>query len=328
VEFRTTGTQLNLAEQNWINAIFQGICERTSDLRPELLVVKIHTLVVLLCGLSNPAWADFCMLTQNGLRLGHGQEEQLHTKREGFRALFDGYDVVALQEIMAPGEPALLAPHGYTATVSTARGSTARGSTGYREHYAWLTRDSAIQVLASADYPDAAGVFARPPFGIAVEDRDKGRFWLVNVHIVFGKQGRAPRRKEVAAMADVHAWFSTTPLPDGTYIGQVVVVGDWNLPTTDEAFAALSRTGLHAAPNVKSTLNARGIFTSAYDHFLWDRSRLGVDFAEEPRDLGGLPPETFRENLSDHAGLAGYVMADPAARRPAHASCPLARPSV
>ncbi len=263
------------------------------------------------------------MLTQNGLRLGHGQEDYLRAKRERFRAVFDGYDVVALQEVMDDGEPALLAPRGYTATTSPAKGKNT-----YREHYAWLTRDSVIRVLESADYPDQAGIFARPPSGIAVEDKDKGRFWLVNIHITFGKQGLAPRRKEVAEMVEVKAWYSARPLPDGSRIGRVVVAGDWNLPTTDEAFAALSQFGLRAEPNVKSTLNVRGDFTSAYDHFLWDRTWLHVDIAEEPRDLGGLPPETFREYLSDHAGLAGYVLADPEARRPRGVQCPLARPAV
>lgn len=260
--------------------------------------------------------ADFCLLTQNGLHLGQGQPGYREAKRQGFRRIFQDYDVVNLQEVMDPEEPARLAPAGFAATVSTARGAST-----YREHYAVLTRRATMRVLDAADYPDADGVFARPPFGVAVEDRDGGRYWVVDIHAVFGKGGLAPRRLEVAAMARVLAHYAVRQLPDGSTIGRVVAAGDWNLPAADRAFALLP-AGLVAAPDLPTSLNAQGDYASPYDHFLWNATVMSVDFAAEPRDTGGLETTPYRATLSDHVGVAGYVMDRPGKARPAGSACP------
>lgn len=280
-------------------------------------------LVLALASLSSPAWADFCMLTQNTLRLGHGKPAYQSAKRDGFKAIFKDYDVVSLQEVMDPVEAARLAPPGFTATVSTAKGHST-----YREHYAVLTRDAVMRVLDRADYPDHGGDFARPPFGVAVEDKDKGRYWLVGIHTVFGRHGVEPRRLEVAAMAEVSDFYARRALVDGSVVPRVIIAGDWNLPTTDEAFDALDEAGLMAAPNVLTSLNVRGEYASAYDHFAWDSKLVSVDFAEEPREVGGLPLEEFRHSLSDHAGVAGYVLSRVGRARPKDVHCPPARVGV
>jgi endonuclease/exonuclease/phosphatase family metal-dependent hydrolase len=276
-----------------------------------LLVIVVYT----------PAYADFCMLTQNGLRLGHGRDDVRITKRDGFRRIFQDYDAVVLQEVMDPDEPARLAPDGFEVSVSAAKGS---GS--YHEHYAVLTRRGSLRVLDVADYPDSAGIFSRPPFGVAVAERDGARTWLVDFHAVFGRGGLAPRRQEVAAMAEVLAHYASRRLPDGSAIDRVVVAGDWNLPADDPAFDTL-RAGdpaLAAAPNLSTSLNAEGRFVSAYDHYLWNRARVAVSHAAEPRESGGLSPEDFRASLSDHVGVAGYVSAAGKAP-PRDAACPPSR---
>lgn len=268
-----------------------------------------------------PVWADFCMLTQNGLHLGQGKPDYREAKRQGFSRIFQDYDVVALQEVMDPDEPARLAPAGFAATVSAAKGAST-----YREHYAVLTRSAAVKVLDAADYPDPDSSFARPPFGVAVQDKDGDRFWLVDIHAVFGKGGAAPRRLEVAAMARAVAYYAARPLPDGTTIARVLAAGDWNLPATDRAFDELAgAAGLKVAPNIKSSLNSEGAFSSPYDHFLWNGDVLAVDFADDPRDTGGMPTEQFRDTLSDHVGVAGYVMDQPGEARPAGIACPPVR---
>lgn len=280
---------------------------------------RVLTLVLALMGVASPALADFCMLTQNALHLGWGAIAYKDAKRAAFQGIFGDYDVVALQEVMDPAEPARLAPHGFTATISAAKGKSS-----YREHYAMLTRDAAMRVLEHADYPDAAESFARPPFGVAVEDKDRGRFWLVAIHAVFGSQGLEPRRQEVSAMAQVVDFYSERLLSDGTRIGRVVVAGDWNLPATDDSFAALEQAipGTQAAPNLKTSLNMRGEYASPYDHFVWNRQVMSVDFAAESRETGGFLIEDYRKSVSDHAGVAGYVMAEPTARRPQGVVCP------
>lgn len=289
------------------------------------MMQRILALFMMLTAWASPALADFCMLTQNGLHLGRAEPADPEGKRAALALIFKDYDVVSLQEVMDPNEPARLAPPGFAATVSTAKGRSS-----YREHYALLTRDAAIRVLAAADYPDMEEIFARPPFGIAVEDRGGARYWLVDIHAVFGKGGPAPRRQEVAAMERVFAFYAGQRLPDGTSVERVMVAGDWNLPATDPAFAdlALAAPGVTVAPNVKSTLNARGAFASPYDHFVWDRRKMGVAFADEPRDTGGLPAERFRATVSDHVGVAGYVVADPAKGPPPEVNCPPARPGA
>lgn len=262
-----------------------------------------------------PAAADFCVLTQNGLHLGQGKPEYRAAKRDGFRRIFQDYDVVALQEVMDPDEPTRLAPPGFAVAVSAAKGQST-----YREHYALLVREGAARILDAADYPDDDNRFARPPFAVAVEDKDGARFWLVDIHAVFGKGGAGPRRLEVAAMPQVVAHYAARPLPDGSLVPRVVVAGDWNLPATDAAFAELQ--ALRAAPNVKSSLNAQGAYSSPYDHFLWNGTVLAVDFADDPRDLGGFDTVTYRATLSDHVGVAGYVMDQPGESRPPGIACP------
>lgn len=265
------------------------------------------------------ALADFCLLTQNGLHLGQGKPDYREAKRQGFRRIFQDYDVVNLQEVMDPDEPARLAPAGFAATVSAAKGAST-----YREHYAILTRRATVTVLDAADYPDGDGAFARPPFGVAVQDGDGDRFWLVDIHAVFGKGGLAPRRLEVAAIVRVMTHYAARPLPDGSTIGRVVVAGDWNLPAADRAFAQLP-PGVLAAPDLPSSLNAQGEYASPYDHFLWNGTVMNVDFAAEPRDTGGLETALYRITLSDHVGMAGYVMDQPGETRPAGIACPPVR---
>lgn len=283
--------------------------------------MRVVTLTLMLVLMAPPAWADFCMLTQNGLHLGQGKPDYRIAKRQGFQRIFQDYDVVVLQEVMDPDEPARLAPAGFDAAISAAKGKSS-----YREHYAVLTRRDAVQVLDAADYPDMAEEFARPPFGVAIQDRDGGRFWLVDIHAVFGKGGAAPRRLEVAAMARVMAHYAGRKLPDGTTIERVLAAGDWNLPATDQAFADLAASaGLWAAPNIKTSLNAQGVYSSAYDHIVWDRAVLAVDFSDDPRDSGGLATDDYRDTLSDHVGVAGYVMASAGTARPEGVACPPVR---
>lgn len=280
--------------------------------------MRAVALTLMLVLMAPPAWADFCMLTQNGLHLGQGKPDYRIAKRQGFQRIFQDYDVIALQEVMDPDEATRLAPAGFDATISAAKGKSS-----YREHYAVLTRRAAVRVLDAGDYPDTAGDFARPPFGVAIQDKDGARFWLVDIHAVFGKGGAAPRRLEVAAMAQVMAHYAGRKLPDGTTIERVVAAGDWNLPATDQAFADLAAgAGLWAAPNVKSSLNAQGAFSSPYDHFVWSAAVLNVDFTDDPRDSGGLPTDEYRDTLSDHVGVAGYVMDQPGEARPEGIACP------
>lgn len=271
---------------------------------------------------SVPASADFCLLSQNTLHLGQGKDAYRAAKRNGLRRVFRGYDVVVLQEVMDPDEVTRLAGDDFAVAVSAAKGAST-----YREHYAILARSGAARVLDSADYPDADGRFARPPFAVAIEDRDGNRFWLVDIHALFGKGGLAPRRREVAAMPGVLDYFAARTLPDGTTIGRVVVAGDWNLSAADRAFIQLAadRPGLAVAPEVLSSLNAQGEYSSAYDHFLWNGAAMAVDFAADPREIGGLDLAEFRRTLSDHVGVAGYVMDQPGERRPAEMACPPAR---
>ena len=266
-----------------------------------------------------PARADFCFLTQNALRLGQGAEAYRAGKRDGFRRVFAAYDVVALQEVMDPDEPGRLAPEGFSVVVSTAKGGG-----GYREHYAMLMRGAAARLLDVAEFPDAEGAFVRPPFAVAIEDKDGDRFWLVGIHVVFGRGGLEPRRREVGAMTRVLDYYAARSLPDGSTIGRVVVAGDWNLAAADPAFAqvAAGLPGLRAAPDLKTSLNSTGRYVSAYDHFLWNGRNLAVDFAPDPRETGGLDTAVWRAVLSDHVGVAGYVMNLPGERRSPDVRCP------
>lgn len=280
------------------------------------LVIWLWILLWVVC--TGPAAADFCLLTQNGLHLGQGLASALAVKRQHYRRIFAAYDVVVLQEVMDDGEPARLAPDGFAVAVSAAKGAGR-----YQERYAVLIRQDVVRVLDQADYDDDMGAFSRPPFAVALEDQQGGRFWLVDFHALFGQGGLAPRRREVAAMADVVAHFAARPLPDGSTIARVMVAGDWNLSGHDRSFDDLARlVGISVAPDLPTSLNRQGEFVSAYDHFVWNADRMGLVLAPEPRDLGGLDGASYRRQLSDHAGVAAWVQANPAAQGPAERACP------
>lgn len=131
-------------------------------------------------------------------------------------------------------------------------------------------------------------------------------------------------------MAQVAEFYAARPLADGSVVERVVIAGDWNLPATDRAFADLEQAvpGTLVAPNVKSSVNSKGQYVSSYDHFVWNGMLLSVDFADEPRDIGGLNLLQYRQSLSDHAGVAGYVLAQAGKPRPKEVNCPPARVGV
>lgn len=248
-----------------------------------------------------PARAQFVYFSQNCLHFGWNADSRRPTYLQANFGLAAA-DVIALQEVMpqasVPDLSALAPPSlgAYTLYVSPPAGY---GS--YKETYAFLVKNT-LTPRGLHTYPDAANEFSRPPAGLEVTTGGH-TIWVVTYHAVFGKSITV-RRTEVSQMHKVVTWFTSQ-----TATQDMVIGGDWNLPTGDNGFQGLSSVGFTLGPNAPSSLNPKGVRTSAYDHFAWRGVTIGGG-AGAPQVVPPPPPLTdrdFRSIVSDHLGVKCQV---------------------
>lgn len=188
--------------------------------------------------------------------------------------------------------------------------STPQGRSTYREKMAFLWRAERFDLIGEAQlYPDAADVFARPPYAAAFRKRaDDSEFVASTLHITFGDR-IADRLPEIEAMGQSHwQWLQTTWPGQSTYM----VLGDFNLRATHEAFDALDN-GFDVLPiGLNTTLSPTDReYASPYDHIWlshghdWRIESYGrIDF---PASLSDNDPDRYwsheasRDYISDHA---------------------------
>ena len=236
-------------------------------------------------------------VSQNCLHLGWGSHTD--SKVRGIAAASDNAqgmgveaDVIVLQEVMpkggADGTAAIaerMSPGTYQTTVSPAYG---KGS--YKEFYGFIVKAIYTMGGVVGNPANNSGSFARPPAGVTVTVAGQ-QFWLINYHAVFGKNAGI-RQAEVQQVPTVIAGFV------GVTNIQVLMGGDWNLPTDDTAFNGFGAYG--RGPNEITSLNPQGIPSSRYDHFVWQLN-------SQPTNLQILDPiittQEWRANVSDHLGI-------------------------
>lgn len=247
----------------------------------------------------NPAWADLRIASWNVLNGGWNNEKSI-AKVAHVAAHFD---FLALQEVMSEEFMNELERQLESTTGEnwSWMASHALGRSTYREHYAFLFRDSAVEYEKGAVvFIDHKDMFAREPYSAQFRSRHTGQaFAAANVHITFGNS-ISDRLPEIAALADYWNWLNDT------YAGvPVLLLGDFNLDPGHEAWSSIREIGaVPAITQGASTLGtAEGRWSNLYDNIwktagAWQIGSRGILLYPE------LLPTTHLESraqVSDHA---------------------------
>lgn len=212
------------------------------------------------------------------------------------------FDLIALHEVMSPaGLDTLEAElESVTGESWSSMASDAIGRGDYKEHYAFVWRDSEVTWIDGAVvYIDDRDAFAREPMSARFETTDGYAFALASVHSIYGDdvEGRAI---EADALAGYHAWL-TESFPGSP----VYIAGDFNLPPGNPAWAPLRAVASPLITEGATTLSSiDGKFKNLYDN-IWAPTGFpipvsGAGIMDFPRALG-IDHETARAVISDHA---------------------------
>ena len=261
-----------------------------------LLVVSLGTVTTFT---STIALADAVVGSWNILRLGHGQQKSYPSLAKVGQHM----DLIAVQEVMTEEglqrmEAALEKETGeqWSSLVSHAIGSSS-----YKEMYAFIWRDSAIEYVDGAVvYLDRGNNFIREPYSARFASRKDGsQFAVATVHILYGK-GISDRTPEIRALADYWDWMGE--VYEGT---PRILVGDFNLPPENAAWASLKAKAKPLITSGATTLSSiNGRYANLYDNIWVEKNTQlrisGAGIIDFPK-LIGWDHEKSRKHTSDHA---------------------------
>jgi endonuclease/exonuclease/phosphatase family metal-dependent hydrolase len=213
------------------------------------------------------------------------------------------FDIVAIQELMNEGalERLEVEVEESSGEKWTSMASHALGRSTYREHYAFLWRESAVSYVSGAVvYIDDRDLFAREPFSAKFSSVRSGQvFALANVHITYGSS-IGDRLPEIEALASYWEWLDEV-YPDTPRL----IAGDFNLRPDHQGWSPMRELG--AVPAISegaSTLGlSEGVWANLYDNFWKTPGRLNVT----DRGIVQFPAlfernhVTLRDTVSDHA---------------------------
>src|SRR5690554_3485192 len=213
------------------------------------------------------------------------------------------FDFLAIQELM--NEVALerleQKVEAMTGESWSSMASHALGRASYREHYAFLWRDSAVEYDSGAVvYFADRDAFAREPFSAKFRSRRSGQaFAAATVHITYGSS-IGDRLPEIEALADYWQWLGEV------YPGTPrLLLGDFNLRPQHAGWAPLRELGVTPAITEGATTLGLtdGHYANLYDN-IWKVSGT-LDVSERGivrfPELFGIGHERARDVVSDHA---------------------------
>lgn len=213
------------------------------------------------------------------------------------------FDFLAIQELM--NETALerleQAVEATTGESWSAMASHALGRSTYREHYAFLWRDSAVEYDSGAVvFIDHRGAFAREPFSAQFRSRRSGQaFAAATVHVTYGSS-IGERLPEIEALADYWQWLGEV-YPDTPRL----LLGDFNLNPDHPGWEPLRDHGV--VPVITTGATTLGLFDGRYANLydnVWKRPGA-LDVSERGilrfPELFGIGHERARDVISDHA---------------------------
>lgn len=257
----------------------------------------------LLVTISAPslAVADITIGSWNLKHLGWNNDKRLDAVAD----VAKGADLWALEEVMGEEAVAQLEHELEKQTGEQWSSMTSHdvGRSSYRESYAFMWRDSAVEYTKGAVvYLDPGDLFAREPYLAEFRDKINGdKVAMSAVHIVYG-DGRSDRTPEIRELASIWEWMREV-YPDSAR----VIAGDFNLAPTDRAWQPLRNAGAQPAITTgATTLSERdGRYASLYDNFWYDAKALqvtGTGIVRFPQLLG-MDHQTARDLVSDHAPI-------------------------
>lgn len=222
---------------------------------------------------------------------------------EKVAAIIERFDIIAVQEVMDPHEPARMVQRLEQLTGEPWQEMTSHliGRSTYREAYSFIWRKSAVEYLDGAVvYLDNRDVFAREPFSARFRSRNTGTtFAISNIHVLYGSS-ISDRLPEIEALASYWDWLDEV-YPDTPRI----IAGDFNLDPNHQGWGPLlSRGAIPAITQGATTLSPTdGRYANLYDNF-WltpgglDVQQVGV--FRFPYKLA-ISHERARDVVSDHA---------------------------
>ncbi|ADC73152.1 Endonuclease/exonuclease/phosphatase (plasmid) [Thioalkalivibrio sp. K90mix] len=192
--------------------------------------------------------------------------------------------------------------------------SDALGRNTYREKYAFLWREAAVEYVGGAlTYIDEADRFAREPFSAVFRSRGTDQHFLAaTVHITYGDRV-ADRVEEIEALRRYWDWLADV-MPE--YAGERILFGDFNLPPHHDGWASMRAVAEPLVTEGATTLSTHDRrYANLYDN-LW----VPKDHTLPLGDAGILPfpvvlsevtgvywdHEKARDRVSDHAPV--YVL--------------------
>lgn len=216
-----------------------------------------------------------------------------------------GADLWALQEVMDAGAVTELerAFEKQTGESWSSMTSHEVGRSSYKESYAYLWRDSAVEYTKGAVvYLDPNDLFAREPYLAEFRDKDGGdRIAMATVHIVYG-DSRSDRTPEIRELASIWDWmrevYPNTPR---------VIAGDYNLSPDNPAWKPLRDQGAQPVITSGATTLGKtdGEYANLYDNLWFDANVLNVTgsaIVKYPALLG-ITNKQGRSTVSDHAPI-------------------------
>ncbi|MBD8525970.1 hypothetical protein [Pseudomarimonas arenosa] len=294
-----------------------------------VLRVALWSVLILL---PFPAYSDFDVWSLNAYHLGYNKRSIDGYRQAKYAYLNANYlcgaqapVITLVQEVMAQAEAAEICPPPavYTVHPQSAQNPpwNLRGFNSYREGYALIIQNATAtaghQVVcyfnADQRFTLQPKDFIRPPDIALIRNvATNTKTWVVNFHALFGAIGN--RRQEVVRLGNIVAQLKALVAADCSNIAvsRVLVLGDWNLPATDQAIADFFTAAGFTQPQIQpngadqlTTVNRAGQLASSYDHFVWDAGEMDVTF-----DQIYTPPEGYLQyfkNTSDHLGVRANV---------------------
>jgi len=256
---------------------------------------------------------DFILYSQNILRFGHGSRTA--TQCTAIGNYLPNIDIMLIQELMVSTTPctASVLPGTYA---WKALGPYGKGS--YYEYYGFLYSSTARKngptiALGGQTANAIPGLYMRPPQGVLFKVTPNGSttakyVWIANFHLVWGSGGVGPRRAEATASAGFFSYMATLQDPSTSkpYSANVIIAGDWNLPTTDTGFTAYATSNPVGSvqQTAQTSLNRTGGLSQSYDHFVTSPT-VTLSSVSTVGFTGNTP--LWRQTVSDHLGIQAGV---------------------
>lgn len=250
--------------------------------------------------IPNTAWSDIVVGSWNIRNLGWDNGKSF----EHVAHVAQHFDLLAIQEVM--NEDAIHQLEVALETTSqeewSSMASHALGASSYREHYAFMWRDSTVEYADGAVvFIDNRDAFAREPYSARFRSLESGTtFALANVHVTYG-DSISDRLPEIDALADYWQWMSEV-YPDTPRL----LAGDFNLAPSHSGWEAMSSVG--AYPLITEGASTLGMSNGDYAN-LYDNIWLNEDHSLNISDHGifyfpnvlNISHNEVRDTVSDHA---------------------------